>query len=138
MFLGDQIYQMTPVPYLAEIHYMEYCRLLTAARLNTLDSTVLWGRYKGVPYTQRTCHCTMGVVESTEHILLTCPLYVELRQNLIAPLLRQFSFLSRERQVLYLLNNVTRNTASQVAKFLFLAFKRRKILIDCIDMGLSV
>ena len=45
----------------------------------------------------------------------------------------------KDIQVLYLLNNVTRNIASLVAKFLFfLAFKRRKTIIDCIDMGLTV
>uniref|UniRef100_A0A670J379 Reverse transcriptase domain-containing protein n=1 Tax=Podarcis muralis TaxID=64176 RepID=A0A670J379_PODMU len=138
MFLGDQIYRTIPAPYLAEIHYVEYRRLLTAARLNVLDSAILWGRYRGVPYAQRTCHCAMGAVESTEHILLACPSYAELRQNFIDPLLCKFSFLSGENQVLHLLNNATRAIPSLVAKFLFLAFKRRKTIIDCIDMGLSV
>ena len=119
MFLQEQIYQVPPVPYLAEIHYVEYRRLLTVARLNVLESAVLWGRYRGVPYAQRTCHCALGEVESTENILLSCPFYTDFRQNLIDPLLSQRSSLSRERQVLYLLNNVMGKAASLVAKFLF-------------------
>lgn len=135
LFLGEQMYRAAPARYLADIHYVEYRRLFTAARLNVLDSAVLKGRYGGVPYDQRLCHCALGEVESTEHILMSCPFYNDLRQYLITPYLPQLSPRQRGKQTAYLLNKSSRKTTLSVAKFLFLALKRRKRTIECLDVG---
>lgn len=75
------------------------------AYLNALPSSVLTGRYAGIPYSERTCDCDLNCIEPIDCILLRGLEFLKLRQERISPLLSK-AFADSTAETSRLLSNV--------------------------------
>ena len=64
------------------------------------------GRYEIIPYDERNCFNCINVVENEEHVLLECPLYNDIRKELLSRLdMPWFESLSTSDKVCHLMSN---------------------------------
>ena len=81
---------------------------LASFRCGTAPLRIETGRYEGLPVEERTCFMCPGSVESEHHVITTCPLYDDIRDDLVfnAGLLYPgFSELSADEQFKTILSN---------------------------------
>uniref|UniRef100_A0A670HL80 ribonuclease H n=1 Tax=Podarcis muralis TaxID=64176 RepID=A0A670HL80_PODMU len=112
-------------PYLSTLTIPKLRRAFTLARLNMLPSAVLEGRYQGISFENRLCPCGAGCVETVSHVLLSCSLYKDLRDETIAPLLSAIPGHSCEAKLFSLLADQNGSTTEKVAKFVERAMRLR-------------
>lgn len=63
-----------------------YRRAITRTRLNALPSVISEGHILDILFSDRYCGCSLGIIETAEHVLFECPWYKEARKKLIKPL----------------------------------------------------
>ncbi|KAG8135503.1 hypothetical protein E2320_008527, partial [Naja naja] len=56
-------------------------RFFTKLRLDQLQTNMLWGRYKGIPVSERVCLCGTGEVETMSHKLVIPKNYMIFKYN---------------------------------------------------------
>lgn len=92
---------------LPEIILPKYRRAFMLARLNALPSAVMSGRFNGIPYPDRLCNllpllnCGSNKIDLVDHILLDCPKFSVLGDDLISSLIIQ-DFLKKQNHPGYL------------------------------------
>ena len=114
-----------PASYLHNLNIPKYRRAFTLARLDVLPSAVLEGRYQKLPREKRLCPCGDGNLETVSHVLLTCPLYKDLRSEIITPLLLSIPGRSSAAAMFYLLADQNIQTTEKVARFIERAMRLR-------------
>ena len=108
--------------YLTVVKDPQHRKALSRLRLRSHNLAVEGGRHRNIPREQRTCEfCDANQVEDEIHFLLFCPKYDELRRPLI-PLIQN---LNTNDAFVFLLNSTAPNIIRLVAKFVYLALRRR-------------
>nr|XP_034966343.1 uncharacterized protein LOC118082652 [Zootoca vivipara] len=111
--------QLEPLPrYLYKLTISKFRRAFTLARLDVLPSAVLEGRFQKIPAEKRLCPCGIGNTETVAHILLSCPLYKDLRLDLITPLLLTIPGRPTEATLFFLLSDQNDQRTTKVARFI--------------------
>ena len=75
------------------------------------------------------------MVETTEHIILECSFYEELRLVFIQPFVNELNNLSNGKQIARLLNSNSKLVLLGVAKFLFLALKKQSLILESTELS---
>lgn len=125
----DLKYIVNAPSYFTQLENHNHRRAFTLARLRGLPSAVSEGRYKKIPWNQRLCPCGSEEVETTEHVLLYCPYYRNIRATLITPLLIQFPGRSQQQYMNLLLSDTNPDVTSKVARYLASAMCVRKLTL---------
>lgn len=88
------------------------------ARCNSIPSSVLWGRFNGIPFQERICPCPQRAVEMLDHLLFRCPLHNEARRKCLA-LQFYLNSLAEDFAILqFLLTTTDSDIVFQIAKFI--------------------
>ena len=119
--------------YLNEIKNPNHRRAMTRFRLSSHTLEIERGRYNQTPPEKRFCtYCKdiigRDIVENEEHFILHCPLYEELRKNLLPGLSALKIHLTDEQKLIHILSN--KRDLSATAKYIFLASEHRKTTLD--------
>ncbi|XP_053118799.1 inversin isoform X5 [Hemicordylus capensis] len=115
---------LTPAAYLFTITLSKFRWAFSRARFNVFPSALLYGKYAKLPYEERKCPCDQAV-ETVAHILLKCPIYQDIRHQLIDPLLKDLNGKDDDLVVTYLLDDKDISTSAAVAKFCYVASRLR-------------
>ena len=101
------------------------------ARFNAFPSGVMSHRFSRGRVSDL-CSCDELSRESLLHIVFICPLYSDVRRNLLSPLVQKFSGLPVEIQLTLLLQDSNPTVTLQVARYLTLVLnhKRRNGLLQ--------
>ena len=110
-------HRVCQMPYLSTLEIPKHRRAFTLARCQALPSAILEGRYKKIPLEERRCPCGLGQLETTEHILLFCLYYRDLRSSFIRPILRNFPGRTEQFYISLLLQDSTPEITYAVARF---------------------
>ena len=124
--------------YLSEVSNSKHRSALSKLRLSAHKLEIEVGRYKtGQDKTaaeNRFCpYCKyMGdeAVEDETHFLVICPMYKEIRRNLLCPQILQNDILSNEQKFVEIM---TKFDVKSVAKFTYQAFNEREIKLDVLS-----
>ena len=124
--------------YLSEVSNSKHRSALSKLRLSAHKLEIEVGRYKtGQDKTaaeSRFCpYCKyMGdeAVEDETHFLVICPMYKEIRRNLLCPQILQNDTLSNELKFVEIM---TKFDVKSVAKFTYQAFNEREIKLDVLS-----
>ena len=113
--------------YIYNIYIYIYIRL-ARLRMGVFPIRIETGRWRGLPLDERTCvNCTMGVVESEQHFLCTCPKHNSLRDDLMQQIRidmnNDIGQLCADAQLKYLL--CTKDIRTIVGKFIISAHQNR-------------
>ena len=74
--------------------------------LHTAPLRIETGRYEMIPYEERYCFNCTNKIESEEHVLLECPLYNDIRLELLSKIdLQHFDSLDNHEKVCHLLSD---------------------------------
>lgn len=96
-----------------------------------MQSMVLEGRYKNIPYHLRTCICNSGDIEDIVHYLLKCPLYEFPRIKYLFNIIALFQERSTSALICWLLADSDPDVTYNVAIFALAARKlRAKFLLS--------
>ena len=101
--------------------------MLAKIRCGVLPLHIETGRYLGTPEEERICFHCANTVESEEHFLISCDLYVDLRIELFAnacDINPNFNQLSDCDKMCFLLSN--EQICIKTAKILRLMFEKRR------------
>lgn len=128
--VSDQVLVSSPAPYLFHVTLPKFRRALTLARFNMLPTAVLEGRFKKIPYELRLCHCDLGAIETTEHVLLYCQFYRDVRNQLIYPIINKFPGNTDLFYLRLLLDSRDPSMIHKVAKFCYIVCKVRPQLVN--------
>ena len=79
-----------PEHYVRQLLSRAHRSALAKFRCGTAPLKIETGRYEGLPLESRTCFMCPGVVESEQHVLMSCPLYEDLRADLFVKALSFF------------------------------------------------
>nr|XP_016853653.1 PREDICTED: uncharacterized protein LOC107983669 [Anolis carolinensis] len=127
---GDSRSHTSPMEYLTMLEVANHRRAFTLARCHALPSAVLEGRYQKIPYSERLCPCDSGQIETTEHVLLQCLFYRDIRTRLIMPWTTKYPGCSGQFYVTLLLSDTISAVTYNVAKFCTAAIKIRQMMIE--------
>nr|XP_016847415.1 PREDICTED: uncharacterized protein LOC107982573 [Anolis carolinensis] len=127
---GDSRGSTSPMEYLTKLEVANHQRAFTLARCHVLPSAVLEGRYQKTPYSERLCPCDSGHIETTEHVLLQCLFYRDIRSRLITPWTTKYPGRSGQFYVTLLLLDTILAVTYNVAKFCTAAVKIRQTMIE--------
>ena len=92
--------------------------------VNALPSAVQEGWYK-----KTLCPCGMEQIETTEHVLLWCTYYKDIRDKLVSPLTGRFSSCTEQKCMHVLLSDSNPMFTHSVAKFFTAAMGIRKRIL---------
>lgn len=115
----------SPASYLFKLTIPKYRRAFTLARWDVLPSAVLEGRYQKTPFEKRLCPCGDGNTETMSHVLLSCPLYKDLRNEIITPLILANPGRSPDITLYFLLSDTDSQITEKVARYIERAMKLR-------------
>ena len=106
---------------------------MTRFRLSSHSLEIKRGRYNQTPPEKRFCtYCTdiigREIFQNEEHFILHCPLYEEVRKNLLPCLSALKIHLTDEQKLIHILSN--KRDLSETAKYIFLASEHRKTTLD--------
>ena len=107
-----------------------YRRALAQFRYGVAPIRVETGRYEGLPVHERTCFTCDTLVENELHVLVECPLYCDIREELITEACKineSFLTLSGNDKICILLSDPVLVTSC--AKTCFRILKRRRNFI---------
>ncbi len=82
----------------------------------------------------------MSIVEDEVHFLLNCPLYIDLRKNMLNPILQKYpsvQLLSEERLFIWLLSQEDTCCLKRVGIYCNKAFQRREKTIKQLNASLT-
>ena len=88
------------------------------------------GRYNKTPKELRLCPLCLKTVETEIHFLVECPVYTNLRENILERILLKktaFAYYTNTHQFLYLLSD---ENILETSKFIEECFELRKFLMD--------
>ncbi len=78
-------------PYLEAVNDRHTRKFLSFLRLSCHPLNIEYGRYKGIPKSDRLCKlCNLNTVEDEFHFLLSCPIYNDVRQKAFNNLRNEF------------------------------------------------
>ena len=101
---------------------------LTKFRTSNHDLSIEVGRYTRpkTPLLDRIClHCDMHKVEDEEHLLIVCPKYKTLRQDLFSHIILPNEIESNNDKFQFLMKITDKFSIKHVAQFVFMAFQQR-------------
>ncbi|KAJ7341269.1 hypothetical protein JRQ81_005173, partial [Phrynocephalus forsythii] len=75
------------------------------------------GKYKNTPFAERLCSCPLREIETTEHMLFTCPLYEAASKEFIIPLMERIPGCSEGKRLVFLLSDADTKNTCQMARF---------------------
>ncbi|KAJ7324588.1 hypothetical protein JRQ81_017608 [Phrynocephalus forsythii] len=99
-------------------------RAFMLARLNIFPSSVLSGRYLGIPSSQRLCKFCQLEPDTVPHILCHCPAHTRLRKEFLDPIMSMFSG-PPEEYTSFLLRDNSEWVTLQVADFLVAVINKK-------------
>ena len=125
MYPGLRLYKMFKhefkiEPYLQNIKNVQLRKSFTRFRCSSHFLEIERGRYVGKLENERLCS-TCGIIEDEFHFVMICPLYNNLRINLMGKILNLFPFLndfSSYDQFLFLLGFVDRDVHYLVSRYI--------------------
>lgn len=110
-------------PYLVAVENDSHRIAFSRLRCSSHKLQIEEGRYRNVPRANRLCRkCNSNHIESEYHFVLVCPYYTELRRSFIH---RQYYTWPNVNKFNALMSSTHKKTIVNLAKFVFLAFKRR-------------
>ena len=115
--------------YLTDIKNMRHRTAMTRLRLSSHNLNIETGRHTGTDRADRLCTLCKQDIETETHMLITCPMYKDLRLTHLS----DFSYIltnntmSDHDKAIMLLKN---RNLEQIAHFVYEAFEIRGILID--------
>ena len=114
-------------PYLLKVDNPRHRRALSRLRCSAHSLAIEEGRYKNIERHCRKCKfCNLNAIESEYHFLLVCPLYKELRSQLLPRYYFSWPTLTKLR---LLLQNTQTGIVKRLAKFVYLAFEKRESML---------
>ncbi len=115
--------------YLNCINNNKYRTILTKFRVSAHCLAIETGRYNGTAREDRLCTvCNMCVPEDEYHMLLTCPLYSEMRRQYFTALF--FARWPSMNKFDQLMSISSKQKLNNLGKFLYLAFLRRNTILN--------
>ncbi len=114
--------------YVSTIMPFSYRQSLAKLRCGSLPLEIELGRRNGTPLVNRTCKmCTENKVENEIHLLLECPLYDDIREDLLEKLSEEDCNLPLKDQYCLLLSK--NDIQADLGKCIFKMMKRRKLFM---------
>ena len=120
--------------YLTEVTNCKHRSALTRLRLSSHRLEIETGRYTRPKTDRDERFCTyckfMGkdVVEDEIHFLTTCPLYYEIRENLVSSQILNNNVWTTEEKFLQIMSDS--DNIKTTAKYIYLAFAERQMKLD--------
>ena len=120
--------------YLNEVTNSKHRCALTKLRLSAHRLEIETGRYNDTTEENRFCvTCQLEghqVVENETHFLISCPMYKELRENLLPPQILHSKQISDQQKFVEIMTNYDKRAT---AKFVYQAFNEREIRLDVLN-----
>jgi hypothetical protein len=114
-------------PYLQTIENNNHRYSLARLRLHSHKLNIEVGRYYQIPRENRKCMlCTFDNIEDEFHFVLKCPVYNELRAELIP---RYYYTRTSVKKYITLMQTTNKNNTRKLATYYYKAFKLRDSLI---------
>ena len=120
--------------YLHEVTNSKHRSAMTKLRLSAHRLEIETGRYNNTTAENRFCViCQLQgheVVEDETHFMVSCPMYKDLRENLLPPQILRDKHISDEQKFVEIMTNYDMKAT---AKFVYQAFNEREIRLDVLS-----